>query len=209
MEWEERFYCIVFDDLMEEREGIHVSHLVYPCLRRAYYDITTDTSFDLEGGMRMWIGKQIHKLPVSKHHELSLEWEDIRGTIDEYENGFFMDKKTTRNIPKRYPRSHHVKQVEMYRVLLEKNGYPVKEASILYIDVDSTRVKEYKVKLKRDIEQVELEMLRKKEIIETALFSRQPPNRHIDWLCRYCNHSSRCFHLENNGLGETVKGENE
>lgn len=205
--WTERFFCAVFKDLKTEREGIHVSHLIYDCLRRAYYDITTDTPFGLEGGMRMWIGKKLHELPVSDNSELTLEWEGIIGTIDEYQDGHFVDLKTTRNVP-RGPRPHHVKQLEMYRILLERNGYEVKSASMLYIDVNTTEVVEFptkfiktKSKKTEDIEKktlkkiakLEEEMLEKKAKLETAVENRWLPKRHINWLCRYCNYSSRCF----------------
>ncbi|MHA1286218.1 MAG: CRISPR-associated protein Cas4 [Candidatus Thorarchaeota archaeon] len=190
--WTERFYCAVFKDLKSERKGIHISHLIYDCLRRAYYDLTTDVPFDLDGGMRMWIGKQIHKLSISDNSELTLEWEGITGSVDEYQDGHFCDLKTTRNVP-RSSRPHHVKQLEMYRVLLEKNGYEVKDASMVYINVDTTEVVEFPVKFKRNIETVEKEMLEKKSKLETALERGWLPERHLSWLCRYCNYSSRCF----------------
>lgn len=190
--WTEKFYEAVFKDLKSDREGIHVSHLIYDCLRRAYYDITTDTPFDLDGGMRMWIGKKLHELPVSDNPELTLKWEGITGTVDEYQDGHFCDLKTTRNVP-RSPNSHHVKQLEMYRVLLEKSGHEVESASMLYIDVTTTQVIEFPVKFKRKIETVEKEMLEKKAKLETALERGWLPERHLGWLCRYCNYSSRCF----------------
>lgn len=193
MKWTERFYRAVFKDLMSDREGIHVSHLIYDCLRRGYYEITTDTPFDLESGMRMWIGKKLHELPISDNSELTLEWEGITGTVDEYQDGHLCDLKTTRNIPSG-PRPHHIKQLEMYRVLLEKNGHEVKSASILYIDVGSTDVVEFPTKFKKKTTKaIEKEMLEKKAKLEMAVERGWLPKRHIYWLCRYCGYASRCF----------------
>ena len=194
--WVEQFYKNVHRDLIESRQGIHVSHLVYDCVRRAYYDLTSDkASFSLDGALKMWIGKKIHELPISDNHELTLHWEGITGTIDEYQDGWFLDKKTTREIP-RYPYDNHKKQLEMYRVLLEKNSYPVTNASMLYIDVNTTEVKEFPIKLEKNIENIELEMLSKKRTVEAALKAKSPPKRGIGWICRYCDHTVKCFSEE-------------
>ena len=190
--WTERFYTEIFKEVRGKRKGIHVSSLTHSCLRRAYYDITRDAPISLKEGTVLWIGKKLHTVRMSKNHELSLGWEGIRGTVDEYEDGYLMDKKSTRNIPS-VPRQAHVRQLEMYRVLLKENGYKVEKAAVLYIDVDTGEVVEYPVKFKRKLETVEKEMLRKKEKLEMALSKGWLPERHISGECYLCPFPSWCF----------------
>lgn len=130
-----RFYHAVYKSVMEDRsKEIHVSDILYECLRRAWYSKHLPPRFTRDTAMIFWIGDQLHLTPISKTHELSLSWYGIHGTIDEYIDGFIIDKKSCRSLPK-YPYSNHVKQVEYYSALMENNGYEVQGGFMLYIFV--------------------------------------------------------------------------
>jgi len=185
--------------------GVHVSDIVYPCARKAYYAHLSPPNLDTEGAMRLWIGIKIHETPLTETNELTLEWNGITGTVDEYEDGLLIDKKTTRNPPVYYNRSrkehvvslrdHHLTQLEYYKVLLEKNGYPVNEAGILYIDVNDAQVYFGRAKFTRTSEEIEREMLSRAKTIELFLNERKLPpyDNSIKWMCmKYCPYQQQC-----------------
>ena len=193
----EAFYTAVFRECLEEHHPISVTALVYDCLRRAYYNaVVPEEIIDPAGKIRVLVGKKLHETQVFPVHELELEWRGIHGRIDEYdpERKLLVDKKTTRKIP-REPYEHHIKQLLFYKVLMEHNGYPVKKAAVLYIDVNSTDVVAYPVDLSAgfDMEAVEKEMLEKAGRLRRALKSGILPPRSMSWLCHYCAYFSWCF----------------
>lgn len=177
-----------------KRKKIHVSGIKHSCKRNRILSQKLGLSLMRQvSTVKTWIGSQVHEFPVTENHELTLEWEGIVGTIDEYEDGFLIDKKTTRVIPKK-PYSDHVKQVEYYRVLLQENGYPVMQAAICYIDVNNAAIEVLRVPLGRSIEAVKGEMIKNRdELLEAAKEDRLPP-RLLNWLCYdYCELFSICF----------------
>ena len=174
-----------------EGKGIGVTNLVYDCLRRAYYTRTLGEFYDLHTLILFWTGRKLHETQILKEHELVLEWEGIVGIVDEYENGTLLEKKTCVSLP-RTPNDHHVKQVEYYKVLLEKHGKPVNEAYLLYIDINNKEIRTFKVNM-RPSNIIEKEMLERKEKLEKALKEGKPPERKVGWLCNYCNFASICF----------------
>ena len=184
-----RFYGSILTD-KKRRDGIHVSTLVYDCLRRGYYDATLGPRFNLETYLKFWIGKSCHTTPILRHHELSLEWNGVKGTVDEYEDGVIVDKKTTREIP-RSPYPSHVKQLEYYKVLLESNGYPVEQGFILYIDVATPGAHVLEAPL-RETGDVQRELMEKYTTLTRALEDGTPPRGVPGWLCRYCGFSEEC-----------------
>jgi len=199
--FEEAFYKAIFVELNSEpREGIHVTHICYECLRRAYFTITRGEVTDLEGALRMWIGKKLHETPLTENgHEMDIEAFGVRGRIDEYGrfNGKWVviDKKTCREIPSQ-PRPHHITQLEYYRAMLHEHGQPVDYGVILYINVDNVRVKPYVIEFTRDVEEVKREMKERRERLEKALKTGVLPPRNVSWLCRYCPWCNLCFTIE-------------
>jgi len=174
-----------------KRNGIHVSSISYDCMRKAYYSIKYGNRFNLNTLMTFWIGQQVHKTPILAENEIPLEWERIRGSCDDYENGILLEKKTCTVIPSK-PREQHVKQAEYYSVMLEEQGKPVKKIYILYIDINNKKIKVFEAK-RRDSKTIKKEMLEKRDAIEKAMREGKPPERNISWLCSYCNHSNICF----------------
>jgi CRISPR/Cas system-associated exonuclease Cas4 (RecB family) len=172
------------------------SELIYDCLRRPYYSRVYGDSIDLQSAMRMVVGAKWHEIPIYSG-EMQVEWEDIVGHPDEYdkEGGILLEKKSCRDLP-RSPYDHHVKQVEIYRLLLEKNGFPVLASIILYFNVGSRDggpdAKAFIIS-PCDLDQLEVELLKKKEILLKSLEERKPPPPYISWLCGYCQFTSKCF----------------
>jgi len=184
----------IFEAIVDgpRREGIHVTELVYDCLRKGYYaHHYGEGFFDIKTLTTFWIGKALHKTKILKHNEMTLKWNGIVGTVDDYEKGVLIDKKTTTFTPKD-PWKHHIKQLEYYALLLTKNNIPFKEAHIVYINITDKKFTIFPVKI-RDFETIEKEIIRKKEIFEKALKDSKSPTRKVGWLCSYCSYASVCF----------------
>jgi CRISPR/Cas system-associated exonuclease Cas4 (RecB family) len=191
----------------ERVPAVHVSDLVYACPRKAYYAHTTPPALNMKSAITLWTGIMLHETPLTENCEMTLDWEGIVGTIDEYDADakMLIDKKTTRNVPQYYNRSRkeqvvslrssHLTQLEYYKVLLEENGYPVEEAGIIYIDVAESKMAFGRAKFKRSNEVVKEEMLARKDILEYALNNRELPHydNSVKWFCMgYCAHQQAC-----------------
>ena len=176
------------------KKETHVSTIKHSCKRnRIIFQKLGLSLMRQKSIVKVWIGNRTHDFPVTEKHELRLEWKSIIGTVDEYEDGFLVDKKTTREIPKR-PYSDHVKQVEYYRVLLQENGYPVMAAAVCYIDVNEAVIEVLPVNLKRSIETVKAEMLEARDELLEAVKEDKLPPRLLNWLCwDFCEIFQICF----------------
>lgn len=170
---------------------ISVSSIIYPCLRKAYYTKKYGEFYDINTAYTFYIGKAIHKMPFLKESEIELEWEGIIGRIDDYGEETLVDKKTTKTLPSR-PRDHHITQMEYYYVLCLKNNKPVKDLFIHYLEKGYPAHKFFRIK-PRPVEEIEKEMLERKNALEEALKTDKIPDRHLSWLCKYCNFSPKCF----------------
>lgn len=176
----------------ERKQGIHVTSLVYDCLRRSYYsEKFGEGFFDIKTLITFWIGRVLHHTQVLKEHELQLEWLGILGTVDEFEDGILLEKKTTAFMPKA-PLEHHVTQLEYYKLLLEKTGKRVKQMFLMYIDIANKDIKVFEVE-PRPLAEIEVELIAKKTELEASLLKNIVPPRHAGWLCGYCNFASICF----------------
>jgi len=193
-----KFYEAIYREGREERrEGIHVTSLAYPCLRKAYYDLKLEhENISLDSAFRMYVGKKVHETPLLSENEIELSYNGVKGRVDEYDGKtkFLLEKKTTRKIPSQ-PYPHHINQLEMYKVLLEKNGKPVEQAAIMYIQLRPFDVRVQPVEL-RPTEEVLKEMMDKKAKLEQALKHGFIPEREgieSDWACAYCPYPAQCF----------------
>lgn len=115
----------------------------------------------------------------------------IVGTCDEYEDGVLLEKKTCTKIPMN-PNQHHVKQTEYYALMLNESKRPVTQAFVAYIDLANREIQPFEVRL-RDMEEIRVEMIRKKEQIDFAMRNKVLPERNIGWLCSYCVFANICF----------------
>jgi CRISPR-associated protein Cas4 len=196
------------EDGSGDRRGIHVTDLVYDCLRRAYYDKKlgdlVSAISDSEGLMVVWIGQMLHEMPLDPDNceherEVVIEFEGVRveGRVDELcrigDSYIVVDKKSTRSIPSN-PLDHHIKQVLFYSAILTRRyGYRVSHAGILYLDVANLKVKLFVIPVNAQIVEVSLrELGRKARTLSQALQSNTPPPPEPGWLCSYCPYFKKC-----------------
>jgi len=202
----------IYESIIMEADAGHgyghlsVTMLTFPCERYSVYSLIVppeQRQLTLQGILRMWEGTKLHDTSfLRKENEVELHWNGISGRIDEYDpdEAYLIDKKVTRSIPRDGAREHHIKQIQYYSVLLERNGKPVKDASIVYINPDICRIKISPVEL-RPIPVVEKEMIEKKErIMNCVEHGILPPRNVVPWeegganvLCAYCPFVARCF----------------
>jgi CRISPR/Cas system-associated exonuclease Cas4 (RecB family) len=211
MDISNRFWRAVIKKVEEEsgdRSGIHVTDLVYDCLRRAYYDkklgdLISAVS-DSEGLMVVWIGQMLHEMPIDPvncEHEKEIEIEfdgvKVEGRVDELcrlgDSYIVIDKKSTRSIPSN-PLDHHIKQVLFYSAILtRKCGYRVSHVGVMYLDVANLKTKLFIIPINTQIVEVALrEMERKAKLLSQALQTNNPPAPDPGWLCSYCPYFKKC-----------------
>jgi len=194
--WFVSIYSYLSESAEEYRYKIHVSDLIYDCMRKAYYAKVHPTIVDIQGALRMAIGKAVHEIPfvTSGGHEVELEMDGVVCHIDEDlpDRKMIIDKKTCRKLP-REPYPHHVKQVEMYAVIAAEHGYEIERLGIIYINVGDVEVRAFSWKPLFDPVQLREEMLLKKEMLLQALKTGVPPPRNISWECSYCYYAWQCF----------------
>jgi len=174
---------------------ISVSSIIYPCLRKAYFEKKFGQFFDISTAYKFWLGKAIHKMDFLKEGEVELEWEGILGRMDEYEEEVLVEKKTCNELP-RSPNDHHKTQLEYYYVLCLRNKKPVEKLFILYLEKKYPAWKFFEV-FPRKVEVIEREMLERKTILEEALKSDKMPERSPSWLCKYCQFCPKCYGKNN------------
>ena len=205
-----KFATAVLKELEEDRSSeIHVTDLVYDCLRRAYYEKTDGQIASEDSALVLWIGKKLHETEFAgceheKELSFSAEGVTIVGRADEVcrtGDGWYVviDKKTCRRVPSS-PYEHHVKQLEMYAAVLKYvYGYDVRAVAVLYIDVSNLESKVYvKSVSEMGLKAVLNEMLDKAQRLKKALEGEKPPEARPHWLCKYCPYWSRCIR---DGLG--------
>lgn len=219
----------------ERSEGYHITDLVYNCMRRAAYNhYFGKLQFNnMEQEMIFTQGKLWHLIKMTPNHETQFEmgsitWHEknvragetesksyvpsmpITGTIDEFEDGVLIDKKTSKYMPKSIY-NHHATQLEYYKVLTEQGiiinvdesdkrfgtDFTIKTAGILYICTDPEKfdVKFIATEL-RNTDDVAKEMATKVGILDEAVASGILPPRIADdenWICKYCNHFRTCY----------------
>lgn len=196
MNIEEKFFEGIAYDIRESDNKFHVSLLCYDCMRNLYYRKTLGEFMDANGMMTVWIGKQLHLTPILKSNELRLEWTTpsgavISGTLDDYEDGIIIEKKTTGWKVER-PKDYNVRQLEYQALLLSKHNMPFTEGHLLYIDIGKKDLIPFQINI-RELAEIEAEVLEKVRILEEAFKNKIAPPRVTGWLCSYCVYASRCF----------------
>lgn len=185
----------------EKREAtpigkVHVGNIIFECERNAYYSCTIPFSFhNLQATMNFWHGRLLHSRPILNNckQELAVEWENIIGHIDEYADGILLEKKSASHIPDK-PYAIHVRQAEYYKVLLERSDYKVTNVYMIYFLKDmSPQLPTVLPVDTRGTALVAEEMLRKKNIVLTALKNGFLPSPKFGADCNYCQYPSLCF----------------
>ena len=179
----------------EERQGIHVSDLVSPCLRKVYYSrvgLLTPKDKDII----MWIiGKGYHSLLENKIREIYLEKDNIIGHPDclvRDSNGEMipMEWKSTRiSSGKPIPR-HWVEQMNAYAYMY---GNTKIRLGILYLMGDWREERAEMAIYDVSFDKEELTnnwngMLCRRDKLLSALEDKiPPPGPDANWACQYCN----------------------
>jgi len=185
----------------KRRSGIHVTALREECMKMSYlYHVKESPDFkpNKKNLLTFWIGRELHKTPILAQNELILDWNGILGSCDDYENGVLVDKKTCTSIPSQ-AKDQDARQVEYYALMLKKRGKIVNRVYILYIDINNKDFVFHRVKV-RPYDEIEAEMISKRDILQKAKETGVIPPRTLNWKCKYCYHRFECLNekeLEN------------
>ena len=179
--------------------GFHVTSLVYDCLRRCFYNVTTKAKFDIVTQIKLNLGSLIHKhyRLDGATHELKLTWDGITGSLDVYlpDTGELLDLKsiwTPSAYIKELPYVHHARQIEYYCLLLAKNNLRVGPAMVLYVPINVAKTIEV-----RPISEIEAEVTAKVAAVKEAQETKIPPLGVLKSReCRFCPFLKLCDECE-------------
>jgi len=185
----EIFLEAIARDDKPRKAGIHVTDLSRDCLRCSWYEKHLGAFNTPSTLLSFWKGRKLHEIRLLKQSELELEWGGILGTIDQYEDGILLDLKTTTKTPD-YLSDPYRRQIEYYKVLLERNGYPVQTAHVLFFNLVDNQTRIFTLDKTREQADIEKEMFERK----TILVQSEPPCRNMDdqW-CKFCPYGLQCF----------------
>jgi len=205
-----RFMNKVIKELEEERNELHLTDLTVECPRKLWFikkDKLPLHDETFEGLLRMWQGKMLHKMPLTAMHELKLEYQGVKTSIDEYDSktGTLIEKKFVEFVPKT-PRdleryyNHYVTQVLLEALFLTENSYVVNKAFLLFVkrgkpdDKPAINAFEVKVDLAKARRIFEENVTKAREILAMD----EPPEipghyTPFDYPCSYCSYRARCY----------------
>ena len=216
-------------DALQPRDGVHVTDLV-GCLKRTWYEETEPLPERPSDVMYRILGTATHALLEDEQDEnliteLPLEYEGIVGRVDAYypTSDTLIDLKTTRWLmPAKLPYGDHELQVNVYRWLLENNGYPVNRMFLHYIDLSGpSKCRTCKLPLTKEpegficpkcgkearnahhgtaminvpfmlMDEVEEFVLSRKEALLESLETGAAPEATPGFLCNYCQFYKVC-----------------
>lgn len=210
---EARFYSCVAENMKQKREGLHVTHLVYSCLRRGYWmwkEGRQDEVENLDGKkiLTFWIGKKIHEMPLTNKHEYKLKYNrgglELEGTADEILESddivIVIDKKTTTKLPTSIYLQHQ-KQIEFYCAMMSeelKNRKVI--GAVLYIDINEKNIAVFPFTV--NIAKAKEELDSRLDAMILAERSKTVPDSEYSWLCNYCPFLVACRKLDSERFGE-------
>lgn len=142
---------------------------------------------------------------------------EMKGTIDKYEaehkritdyktiKGWFRwNAEEGKQKKRKVPDDKHVLQINLYRLILEQNGYPVESAQIWYVvpsNIDSRKVVEVPLWDLQDTyyHAVELALPVAERILTGKLPEPYTEDHENYWLCRLCPVYKVCQQLHEKG----------
>jgi hypothetical protein len=209
----ERLYIAkLYQDEEEKRvDEIHVTDLANPCPRAVYFEKKNPLPPSPENAMRMLEGRLLHKLQVipESEMELEIEYQGIKGRIDEYKDGIVLEKKYVDFVPNNIAEvqkyyNHYVEQVGFYAYMLVNLGYEFKQAFLLFVKRGEQNergrrpLKAFDVTSLIDLNKIEAEFHSRKNNIKAMLDKGKPPEisptfSAFDYPCSYCKYVSRCY----------------
>jgi CRISPR/Cas system-associated exonuclease Cas4 (RecB family) len=205
----ERLYIAKIYQDEDRRNDIHVTDLVEQCPRKVWFEKKSPWPENVENTLRMNEGKLLHKLQLLAQSELEVEWDGIKGRVDEYENGIVIEKKFVDFVPnslaevQRYY-AHYIEQVGFYAYMLVNLGYEFKQAFLLFVKRGEQNergrrpLKAFDITNLINLYAVEAEFQNRKNNIKAMLEREEPPDipptfSAFDYPCSYCKYAPRCF----------------
>lgn len=206
----ERLYVTrLYEDVEDRTNEIHVTDLTDVCHRRVWYEKKSPWPEGLEAILRMAEGKLLHKLPLFDCSEFEIEYQGVKGRIDEYASGVIIEKKfvdfvpnTLAEVQKYY--AHYVEQVGFYAYMLVSLGYEFKQAFLLFVKRGEQNergrrpLKAFDITNLISLDKVEAEFKARRDALAEILKADEPPEippqfSPFDYPCSYCKYSSRCY----------------
>jgi CRISPR/Cas system-associated exonuclease Cas4 (RecB family) len=206
----ERLYIAkLYQDEEDRRDEIHVTDLTDQCPRRVWFEKRSPWPEGIDGIIRMAEGKLLHKLELLAQSELEIEYQGIKGRVDEYENGILIEKKFVDFVPNNIAEvqkyyNHYVEQVGFYAYMLVNLGYEFKQAFLLFVKRGEQNergrrpLKAFDVTSLIDLNKIEAEFHGRKNNIKAMLDKGEPPEipptfSAFDYPCSYCKYAPRCY----------------
>lgn len=128
-------------DVQDRTDEIHATDLVSDCTRKVYLDKKNPSPEHVHMRLNLLLGISFHGLMEGDDEhiqtEIRVQHKGLIGTIDAYypKTGVVVDHKTTKRIyVDRLPYGKHAQQLQIYNYLLTKNGLPVNQMYVNYID---------------------------------------------------------------------------
>jgi len=189
---------------------MHLTDLVSTCWRKVYFEKHLPLPEDPESMLRLWRGKIVHSMPLTSNHELKLEYNGVKTSIDEYENGILIEKKTADFIPNTVNEiikyfNHYLEQITLEAFFLIMNNYEVKKCFLLFIKDGPQDEKGRKPLKAFDVTEICLDLQKAErlfneriEILRKIMTSNEPPEipghfSAFDYPCSYCKYRWRCW----------------
>lgn len=192
----------------DRRNEIHLTDLTSPCLRKIWFEKKQPLPDDIDDAIRLWWGKCAHLMPLTDNHELKLEFEGVKTSIDEYDSleKIVIEKKTATFIPKdvaelqRYY-SHYIEQINLESLFLIENGYDVRQAFIVFYkfgEGEKGRPIIQAFEIPFNYEETKQLFEERRAKLLTVLAGEEPPEipenfSPYDYPCSYCKYRARCF----------------
>lgn len=185
----------------KEREGIHVSDLVY-CIRKAAFRKLQPKPLTEVQFSYFLAGRGHHEtiqFISNAEPEKEIEWNGIKGSIDLLADSVPVEIKTTRSFKRDIP-PHYIRQLSYYCAMLEKTEGRL---LILYLTPNVNHrnepeemIKTYAIKF-RDLEKIKKELLESAHQLQAALDEKNvnlaPAVREEDaWQCKSCEYAEEC-----------------
>jgi CRISPR/Cas system-associated exonuclease Cas4 (RecB family) len=194
----------------DKKESIGASTIASTCLRKAYYMIKGFENIDYKTAGRFFRGKAIHNellrrmrifgwqvdLPESP---FEVEFKGIKMHPDAFKDGVLIDLKVVDFLPRSDSEAtkyyeHYYRQVQYYAVALRANGCSVRQAYLVFINLEGGfNPVAYEVPL--DIIGIEDEIVERYNKLVEAIAKDEPPERNVGlpYPCSYCHYIKQCW----------------
>jgi len=198
----------------EKRDGIHVSDLISlsVCPRKFWLDKHDPMPLDIENMLRIWQGKKLHDIVLGnpEYHEYEIEYDGIKGKIDDYIPGLgiLIDKKYVSYLPKDQKEvekyySHYIIQLKLYSFMMSMLGLRVKEACLLFINLNEKQpFREYIFEPDLSEGQEIFQSLRAEaeRVLNGPIPGISEEFKPDDYPCSHCRYRSKCYYLDATGV---------